>query len=315
MAGAARPTPVNAKAAITRAPKRAMAKATAWAPGTCGELVQGWHDGAHFHVTCPIDLYSSVTATLFEGDGEVVGPTDSPKACRAVSLTLQSLRPPGVSAEIEIRSPIPRGKGMASSTADVAAAIAATACALGCELTPVDIARLAIQVEPSDGLMFPGIALFDHRLGSRYELLGLPPPMDILVLDFGGTVDTLAFNALDLLAPLRQREAEWVRSLGLVRRGLQTGDPSDIGLGASLDSLSYAEVVSRPHIQAVAALAKESGALGVNTAHSGTVMGILFSAGQGIHDALRRAKERLPSLETARVYGVIGGGVRVERAV
>ena len=77
---------------------------------------------------------------------------------------------------------------MGSSSADVTATIAATGLALGVELPPETIASIALSVEPSDGVMFPGIALHDHLEGSLVELLGPPPPMEIVALDFGGTV-------------------------------------------------------------------------------------------------------------------------------
>lgn len=77
-------------------------------------------------------------------------------------------------------------KGMASSTAEVAASIEATALALGKEINKSDVARIALSIEPTDGCFFPGIVLFDHREGKLYESLGNPPPLDTLVLDFGG---------------------------------------------------------------------------------------------------------------------------------
>ena len=48
--------------------------------------------------------------------------------------------------------------------------------------------------------MFPGIALIDHRCGSIAESLGPPPPMEVIVIDTGGTVDTLEFNRIDRTA-------------------------------------------------------------------------------------------------------------------
>jgi len=164
------------------------------APGTCGELVQGFLDGSHFLVTCPVDLYSTVSVVLYRGQPGVLGPEDCPKAIQAVCSTLAYLGKGDLTAELTIHSPLPRGKGMASSTADVAGAAAATALALGIALTPRELGALAVAVEPSDGVMFPGIALFDHREGRLAQELGPPPPMEVIVLDFGGVVDTLEFN-------------------------------------------------------------------------------------------------------------------------
>ena len=64
-------------------------------------------------------------------------------------------------------------------------------------MTPATIAKIALKVEPSDGIMLPGIAVLDHRQGSIAKTLGAPPPMRVVVLDFGGGIDTLAFNGVN----------------------------------------------------------------------------------------------------------------------
>ena len=65
------------------------------------------------------------------------------------------------------------------------------------ELLPSQISEIALDVEPSDGIMLPDIALFDHREGRIARILGAPPLMRILVLDFGGNVDTQEFNQVE----------------------------------------------------------------------------------------------------------------------
>ena len=146
-------------------------------------------NGTHFLITCPIDMYSVATVEISRGDGGIRGPEDSPKACRAVQATLDFLGDTGVESRLSLDSRLPRGKGMASSTADVAAAVAATAAALCEELSSAQLAEIALGVEPSDGVMFPDIAIFDHREGRIARSLGRSPPMRVLILDFGGIVD------------------------------------------------------------------------------------------------------------------------------
>jgi len=128
-----------------------VGQATVKVPGTCGELVQGFLDGAHFLVTCPVDLYSTVSVTLYQGQPGVLGPRDCPKAIRAVLSTLAYLGQRDLAAELIIHSPLPRGKGMASSTADVAGAAAATALALGTRLSPQELGSLAGGWGPAMG--------------------------------------------------------------------------------------------------------------------------------------------------------------------
>ncbi|MBF8299379.1 MAG: kinase [Dehalococcoidia bacterium] len=288
-----------------------VARAVVRAPGTCGELVQGFLEGFHFHVTCPIDVSSTVTVDVYRGASGVTGPASCPKAVKGVRLALLALGAEGLSAELSIRNPLPRSKGMASSTADVAGSIAATGLALQKPFSPADIARLSLQVEPSDGLMFPGITLFGHRDGNPCEALGAPPAMNVLVLDFGGTVDTVVFNSRDLTEALRARSMQWRECLELIRGGIVSADISQIGLGATLDSITYSEVVPRPQLDSLLALAKELGAVGVNTAHSGTVMGLLLPPDEELLvRAEREARWRFPGLESVYRTRLVGGGVQ-----
>ena len=98
---------------------QSIRRASAVAPGTCGELCQGMFQGIYCMVTCPIDMYSIATVEVSGGEGGVSGPADCPKGERAVQATLDYLREPSLEAHLSLKTALPRGKGMASSTADV----------------------------------------------------------------------------------------------------------------------------------------------------------------------------------------------------
>ena len=251
-----------------------IGRGTAWAPGTCGELAQGHLDGTAVMVTCPIDVGSRAVVELSHGSGSVHGPAGAPKARRAVASTLDLLGRPELNARLELESALPRSKGMASSTADVAAAIAATAAALGASLSPQQQARLALAIEPSDGVMLPGIALFDHLGGRIARSLGPPPPMRVLVLEFAGEVDTEAFNAETRVNDVHQNDGRFREALDLIATGVANGSPGQIGDGATLSSQLNQSVLPKPQLSDVLKLGRAAGALGVNVAHSGTVIGL-----------------------------------------
>jgi L-threonine kinase len=268
-------------------------------------------NGAHFLVTCPVNLYSTVSVMLYPGKPTIVGPVDCPKSVEAVRATLAYLGREEIGAKLIIRSLLPRRKGMASSTADVAGAIAATALALRVHLSPIEIAQLALSIEPSDGIMFPGIALFDHRHGLLYEDLGLPPPIEIAVLDFGGTVDTLEFNRVDRRAILCGMEAQFKESLELVRRGIALGEPSLVGKGATISAQLNQEILYKPELESAVEFATSVEAIGVNVAHSGAVIGILLDQrlrrGRTVLEQARRA---FSGLEASYCLQLIGGGLK-----
>ena len=293
-------------------PVNTIGVATARAPGSCGELAQGMSNGDYFLVTCPIDLYSSATVALTPGTGRVNGPPDAPKSRQAVALTLAYFGRQDMDARLSLSSPLPRGKGMASSTADVSAAVAATAAAMNAEadMSPTMIAKIALQVEPSDGTMLPGIAMLDHKQGTIAKTIGNPPPMRVVVLDFGGDVDTLAFNGVNRDNALERLQPEFEEALHLVVQGIRDGSAEDVGAGATRSAITNQQLLYKPQLDAVLRLAEDVGAVGVNAAHSGTVLGLLFEDDNTLaENAVSQAWESLFGIR--RIYNrrIVGGGV------
>ncbi|BBB93282.1 MAG TPA: GHMP kinase [Methylomusa anaerophila] len=247
------------------------------APGSCGELVQGTLGGVNFLITCPINWYSEAEASI----GGTDTPVSKPKVVKAVNQTLQYLGS-SLSIGINITSDLPEGKGMASSSADISAACQATAIAVtGRMLTCDEVADIALDIEPTDGIFFPGITMIDHIKGTIRRVLGQPPPIYIAVFDAGGEVDTLAFNNRQDLARLNQEKAARVsQAADLVIRGIRTGDASLVGKGATISALANQSILYKPCLETLIHLAESFGAVGVCAAHSGTVIGVLFDAGK-----------------------------------
>ena len=284
--------------------------ATVRAPGVCGELVQGTMGDIHFLVTCPVDFFARVQVTLRLGGG-LDAPADCPKSAAALKATLEHLGQQDLGATLAISSPIPRSKGMGSSSADVSATIAATAMALGESISPETMAQIALSVEPSDGVMLPGIALLDHREGRTIDLLGPPPPMEIVALDFGGTVDTVDFNAVDRRSAWQSIQPETDEALGLVRAGLRDQDPWRVGQGATISAKASVRVSPKPRLAEVLDFAVSVGAAGVNVGHSGTVIGVLLDAKERKSKSVyRQAKEAFPDAEAVHHFRLLAGGVR-----
>ena len=200
---------------------------------------------------------------------------------------------------------------MASSTADILAAIGATAAALKADISTLKQAELALSIEPSDGVMLPGIALFDHRHGRIAQSLGAPPDMRVLVLEFSDAVDTESFNAVDRDRELRRHAPRFRDALELITTGIESGDAEPIGRGATESAMAYQAVLPKPQLPGALALAEAAGALGVNVAHSGTVIGLLFAGDDDrVTWAAAEAPKRLYGLTAIHNRRLIGGGVR-----
>lgn len=250
---------------------------SAAAPGTCGELVQGVIRGEPFLVSCPVDLWSEVSVQLSTA-GTPVDYLD--KSYKAMNLTLEYLGVEATGISMVRKTNLPEGKGMASSTADIAAACLATARACGKTLTPDLIARIAARVEPSDGLMFPGITIVNHLNGEPKRYLGQAPPLELVIADPGGSVDSVLFNCRrDLASKNFQKEPMVRQALELVTRGLLTKDWEMMGRGATISAQANQVVLPKPYLSHWRQLASEFRALGVLVAHSGTIMGMILAPG------------------------------------
>lgn len=290
---------------------RLLGSATVRAPGVCGELAQGVIEGIHFLVTCPVDFYSRVKVDIYADGPGVEAPEDCDKAAAAVRRTLFHLKNAKVRAKLTINNPIPRGKGMASSSADLAAAIAATGLALGEEISPYQIAQIALSIEPTDGIMIPGVALFDHRAGIIRESLGPPPPMEIVALDLGGTVDTVQFNMVDRFQRWQSVDKQTGEALRLLRRGIEEQDPALVGRGASISAEASQTVLAKPRLAEVKEFAESVGAVGVNVGHSGTIMGVLLDARERRgKSTYHKALSAFPDAESVYHFRLLGGGVQ-----
>lgn len=289
-----------------------MPRATVAMPGSCGELVQGTIEGIPFHITCPVDVFSLTTVELGNGCEPLICPMERTKASAALHRTLELLGKGNTSGRMTIESPLPLSKGMASSTADVAGAVEATCHALGHPPDPSRTAQIALGIEPSDGTFFPGIVAFDHRQGKLLIPLGMPPPIDIIVLDCGGQVDTLAFNARDWSTLLRKTEPRVKEAFTAVKEGIASADPDLIGMGATISARANQEIAFKPQLEKAESVAREVGAVGINIGHSGTVIGILLDAKKADRgDVARYVAPRLDGLELLFVCSLVGGGGRL----
>lgn len=277
-------------------------------PGSCGELVQGVINGINFHITCPINRYSRVTVSVTR-DGSIKIPGGLEKAGAAAKKTLELIGiPHGV--EIEIKSDIPRGKGMASSTADIAAVVVAVSELFASPVSVKAIAGIALSIEPTDGTFFDGIVAFDHLGGRMFEKVGDALPLEIIVLEPPEFLDTVAFNK-------KKRRAAGAEEL-LVKeafemavQGIRAKDLRLVGEAATLSSILNQRLLAKPVLNNVIDACKRKGGLGVNVAHSGTVMGMLAERGFGSR-LLEKISHHIPRQWDAYVVDMISGGGRCE---
>ena len=287
-------------------------------PGTCGELFQGALEGIPCLVSCPIDRMAEVRVSLDpDGEGISISPFMG-KTRKAMERALAGVFPGRGCISVRRLQGLPEGRGYASSTADILAALHGLYALAGRVLSPEEGTGIALSVEPTDSIAWPGLALLDHREGRIMEFLGTPPPLSVLVLDWGGTVDTEEFNRRDFRGIFRTLEPLHREAFALVREGVERQDPFLVGEGASLSARGAGELLDRPFLGKCLSLCRELGGYGVCVAHSGTIYGILLPEEAALPEGRKELSERAsPALFPgchARLHSLVPGGPRTAGA-
>ena len=212
--------------------------------GSCGEFVQGFFHGSPMLITCPIEKFSTVTISDefcgVEGLGE------------KSLLMLKKFNLPK-SFGIKLESELPRGKGMASSSADLAAVAKAVALSFGKNIS----AEISASIEPTDGIFFSGVVAMNPVTGEFIKNISVAEKYAIAIFDYGGEVDTVKFNRR---SNFQIPALDDVLNFEMVEKS----------------ALANQEILYKKFLAEIISFAKNIGAVTVNVAHSGTVIGIFF---------------------------------------
>ncbi|ARS65908.1 GHMP kinase [Sinorhizobium meliloti] len=279
--------------------------ATSLAIGHHGEILQGVFrdDRRRLHrglVSLPFAHRFAIARVRLSSDRNMtVVPGYKKKSLVAMQLLCGELGYTGPGFELSIRSNIPEGYGLGSSTADIVATLRAVARYLGHRLTARVAFRIAVKAETaSDSTMFTGRArLVCQREGTVLERYaeGLPP-FSLLSVNVApdDPVGTLAFPAarytddeIDEFAALRDK----------MRRAISEQDLSLLGKVAKRSSVLNQRRLPQPHFEEIRAIARSVKAAGVQVAHSGRMVGIILNPTISTTDArFKSAKQQLIDL-------------------
>ncbi|GAA3086380.1 hypothetical protein [Streptosporangium carneum] len=245
--------------------------------GTFGELLQGRlpeRDG-DFLVTLPVARWAVAT---FSGDPRLtelrVEPGHKLKALRLTEMIME-WAPVPMGGVLTIDSGIPEGKGLASSSADLVATARAVANALGVEMPPRLIEAFLSRIEPTDGVLYPGIVAYYHRRVQLREVLGPLPSMTVVGVDEGGEIDTVEFNRIPKPFSAADRR-QYARLLEEMRTAVHARDLPSVGAVATRSAVMNQALRPKRLLEAVMGVCEQVGGLGVVAAHSGTMLGVLL---------------------------------------
>ena len=227
-------------------------KVTVKMRGTCGELVQGFFHGEPLLITCPIEKFS--TATVSDEFTGVDGLGEKSRAMLDNVLKIFGVK--NFPFGLRLTSELPVGKGMASSSADMAAVAQAVALSLGKSFSPDELGELCSAIEPTDGIFFDGVVAMNPLTGRLVKKIRVTEKFFVAVFDYGGTVDTLKIRRGQFQIPALDDEINFALT--------------------EKSALANQIILPKHDLPELINFAKTLGAVAVNAAHSGTVVGIFF---------------------------------------
>ncbi|NLJ50035.1 MAG: hypothetical protein GX428_10715 [Candidatus Atribacteria bacterium] len=289
----------------------------AWCPGSIGELIQGIWEDREVLISLTIDRYSEMEAELVDtvNQNSLEDMQKLWKCKRAMEFILQEWGLDEITDKIVFRRihSIPEGKGYASSTADIAALLAALALLMERDLREEDIARIALKIEPSDGIFFSKMCIFDHLEGTILVRFPVPRYLGVVGVELPGVLDTLSVDRRMMRNQWEKHQKDLSNAFRYAQRGLEENDLSLLGRAATLSSWIAQSFLPEPIFEKLIDICSFIGGLGVNRAHTGKVFGILFDTRvYPPKEMIQRVKETLKGERVEVFYNkVVSGGARV----
>ncbi|MFA9208947.1 MAG: GHMP kinase [Yersinia sp. (in: enterobacteria)] len=285
--------------------------AEARCPASCGELIQGWIFGGEKLISCPINWFSTVSVT----EGEP-GWRERPRMRQMVRQVLAHFGEPAQYSEnicIEFESTIPVAKGLASSTADIAAAAIATSRLLGKSLSDELLAKLCVALEPTDSTIFKDLTLFDHQTAQSHHPFTWRPGIDILLLESTQTLLTEEFHKRNRQPLLLKQATNLACAMQQFQQANDTQCHYRLGEATTLSATASQSMLPKPKFHQLLDIVEHSGIYGLNVAHSGSVIGLLFNHQQ--HDVDRlistlHQQQIIKHYPHIHIVKMVAGGVR-----
>ncbi|MDU1201830.1 MAG: serine/threonine protein kinase [Clostridiales bacterium] len=245
-------------------------------PASCGEFVQGILDNEEYLSSYAINLFS--VATLEESKDIInKGPS---KSRRAMELVFEKFNIPiedTKNISLNIKSQIPIGKGMASSTADIGATIKATLSMLNKTLTGEEISKLAVKIEATDSLLLNQHSIFNPLTADVKKYLGGINDTKVVILEPDDILNTKLIRTMPDYKSYKMQNKEIIKtSFDLLDEGLLKNDLDLIGRACTYSGLANENIHKKPFLKEIIEISDRFGCYGVNIAHSGTVIGVLM---------------------------------------
>ncbi|RXH25464.1 hypothetical protein XH84_31415 [Bradyrhizobium nanningense] len=223
--------------------------------------------------------------------GVQVKPNHFYKCELAARLALDAFGMRNMAAKLEVRTMVPEGAGMGSSTSGVVASIRAIARSVAAYrgsrvlLAPHLQAKLAVAAEHAcDSLMFDctsSTILFAHRMGKVVQVFNGPlPQMYILGFDTGAANSGIGTDRLPRARYSRDQIAAFGCALAVLERAISEQSVALAGRVATFSAIQSESALQnplkKPKFDELLRIKEDIGSAGIVVAHSGTVAGLIF---------------------------------------
>ncbi|WP_251860079.1 kinase [Clostridium sp. Marseille-Q2269] len=260
-------------------------------PGSFGEILQGNLGEKPVLVSSPINLYTYVR--LFESRKQ----KKLYKNIKANKFIENILIDWGYTyyinnIHIEINSKIPRGKGLASSTADLCATYKALTQLFKKNYYIEELQKNCLKIEPTDSIIFDEFTLFDYKNGSFKEKLGPYIKFYILVFQGNRIINTLDFNNI----PQKMNSIEDL--IPDVTKSIEKKDIKNIAKISEESIKRNFHRLSYDYFNIVSEYKNRNGGLGIIGCHSGDALGIVYDN----KEDLMRVKKKLTPIKNIKNY-------------
>ncbi|KGF12744.1 hypothetical protein HMPREF1639_05610 [Peptostreptococcus sp. MV1] len=292
-----------------------MKKGYGTCPATCGELVQGYSNKTECISSYCIDVFSRAIVT--EGAGMSNKYTkNKKKSVEAIGQVLDFFdidRSWMDKLSLSIRSNIPTGKGMASSTADIGASIMAILDYLGEDMEPNLISKMVANIEPTDSIYNENICIFDPVKGQVVDELGRLNIKKVLILEPAFKINTVRLRMRqDYYRCLSENKELTSQAFKKLKYGVENDNMESIRQACETSALANENIKSTPYLRELIELARDCNYGFLNISHTGSVVGIGLDTGTDID----RLVYEIRNSEISKIYKrqyvkkVIDGGLR-----
>lgn len=251
--------------------------------GALGELFQGLSIDEKQDIVVVSSLIPKYSWAYFtpneEGQGccksQLLTINDRYKSFQALEIYCERNELPWPDGNWHFYSDLKVARGMASSTADIVAILRCAASYFNRTLELNEIVAVLSKIERSDSVFLDRPALFSssrHEVISQFNKM---PPLYALYMHEQDTVETDGTKS-KLVDYYQQNQGQYRQLYNEVAGALGSSDLQGICQASSKSAELSQEILPKPNFHQIYEARKRFNADGIITAHTGSVLGLLF---------------------------------------